>query len=64
MIPRLLAMQIQTHMHRKRAIVVLGPRQVGKTTLMESRFSHSSPEVRWYNAEEPGTNDLFKDPSA
>jgi uncharacterized protein len=44
--------------------VVLGPRQVGKTTLMQSLFDPKSPEVRWYNGEEPSTQELFNDPSA
>lgn len=44
--------------------MVLGPRQVGKTTLVESLFNRSSSDVRWYNAEEPGTQDLFREPSA
>ncbi len=31
---------------------------------MESLFNPTSPEVRWYNGEEPGTQELFRDPSA
>lgn len=64
MIPRLLTQRIQAFKGRKRALVVLGPRRVGKTTLMASLFDPRFPGIRWYNGEEPGTQDLFKNPSA
>ena len=64
MIPRALAKRILTFLHRQKAIVVLGPRQVGKTTLMKTLFDPRSPDVRWYNGEEPGTQELFNEPSA
>lgn len=52
MIPRLLEDRIKDRLHRKKAIVVLGPRQVGKTTLMEKLFPPSDRKVRWFSGDE------------
>ncbi|MDQ3003323.1 MAG: ATP-binding protein [Fibrobacterota bacterium] len=59
MIPRQLESVIKSHLHQKRAIVVLGPRRVGKTTLMQTLFDPARPEVRWFNGEEVDTRQKF-----
>lgn len=41
------------------AIIVLGPRQVGKTTLMKSLFTFDSKQVKWFSGDDPDTRELF-----
>ena len=63
MIPRLLENRIRESLHWKTAIVVLGPRQVGKTTLMRKIFDPAVPGVKWFNGEMSAHRALFADPS-
>lgn len=48
----------------KKALIILGPRQVGKTTLLEKLFPPSQPGIRWFNGEDSETRTLFDNPSA
>ncbi len=64
MIPRSIEPRIRSFLNRKKAIVVLGPRQVGKTTLMRHLFDPQATDIRWYNGEEPQTQELFSDLAA
>ncbi len=56
MIPRRIESLVQGYLgeftpEKRRAIVVLGPRQVGKTTLMQKLFNPTRPDVKWINGE-------------
>ncbi len=63
MIPRKLEKLILDRFGKK-AVVVIGPRQVGKTTLLEKMFPPGKKGIRWFNGEDSETRDLFKNPSA
>jgi uncharacterized protein len=51
MIARLLQNEIGASLHQNRAVLLLGARQVGKTTLM-SAFTKGKAGVMWLNADE------------
>ena len=62
MIERLLQNQIQKRMEDSKAIIVLGPRQVGKTTLLHTLFS--SKNALWLNGDDSDTRSLLENPNA
>lgn len=62
MIERLLQNQIQKRMKDSKAIIVLGPRQVGKTTLLHTLFS--SKNTLWLNGDDSDTRSLLENPNA
>ena len=53
MIERLLTDQIRQRFGRKKAILLLGPRQTGKTTLAKSFMAEYSGKALYLNADEP-----------
>ncbi len=58
MIPRRIESLIQLYLgyftpDKRRALVILGPRKVGKTTLMEKLFPPTRTDVKWFNGEVP-----------
>ncbi|MBN1761430.1 MAG: ATP-binding protein [Chitinispirillaceae bacterium] len=59
MIPRKTADIIKARLGRGKAIIVLGPRQVGKTTLMKSLFPQSQEGTRWFVGDDSDTRTLF-----
>jgi predicted AAA+ superfamily ATPase len=58
MIERILEKQILAKINTNKAIILLGSRQVGKTTLLKSLFENSS-ETIWLNADEPDIQAIF-----
>ncbi|MEE9438866.1 MAG: ATP-binding protein [Saprospiraceae bacterium] len=58
MIDRILAKKITKHLDDNKAIVVLGARQIGKTTLFE-QLSNNKTNVLWLNADNLETRNLF-----
>ncbi len=52
MITRILSSQIQQKLGSGKAIILIGPRQVGKTTLLKNTFSIGS-KVLWLDGDEP-----------
>jgi len=58
MIERILEQQILAKINTNKAIILLGSRQVGKTTLLKSLFENSS-ETIWLNADEPDIQAIF-----
>ena len=58
MIERILEKQILAKINTNKAIILLGSRQVGKTTLLKSLFDNSS-ETIWLNADEPDIQAIF-----
>jgi len=63
MIPRLTETNIKTKPGGGKAIILLGARQTGKTTLL-NRISENLSEVLWLNANEPNVTALFYAPSS
>jgi hypothetical protein len=63
MIHRLLEKTIEDKLFQKKAIIVLGPRQVGKTTLLKYIFENRE-DVLWLNGDELDVQSLFSNLSA
>jgi predicted AAA+ superfamily ATPase len=63
MIQRLLEHIIQSRLHSGKAILLLGPRQVGKTTLLKKIFPMQE-DVLWLEGDEKDVQDLFEYASA
>ena len=63
MIERTLADTIRDKLGQGKAIVLMGPRQVGKTTLLRQLFGGSN-DVMWLNGDEQDTRSLMDDASA
>jgi predicted AAA+ superfamily ATPase len=63
MIERILAKIIQEQLYTGKVIVLLGARQVGKTTLLKALFD-DLPDVLWMNGDELDIQALFENISA
>jgi len=63
MIQRHLEKSIKKMLRSKKVIILLGARQVGKTTLLKGLFEHEK-DAEWLNGDEQSTNDFFKEVSA
>ncbi|PIP53617.1 MAG: ATPase [Bacteroidetes bacterium CG23_combo_of_CG06-09_8_20_14_all_32_9] len=63
MIERIVSAQIKNNLFKGKAIILLGPRQVGKTTLLKNVFSTSN-DVLWLNADNIEVQELLEVPSA
>lgn len=62
MIQRYLENVIRQHMDSKKAVVIMGARQVGKTTLIKSMFANES--AIWLNGDDPQHRSLLDNLSA
>jgi predicted AAA+ superfamily ATPase len=63
MIVRSLEKMISAKLFQKKAIIIMGPRQVGKTTLLHQLFPVPS-DVIWLNGDEIDVQNIFKEVSA
>jgi len=63
MIQRELEREIRARMGERKAVIIMGPRQVGKSTLFHSIFDHEDG-VLWLNADNGAECDLLRDASA
>ncbi|MBU6158920.1 MAG: ATP-binding protein [Bacteroidetes bacterium] len=63
MIRRALEHTIRSRLHSGKAILLMGPRQVGKTTLLKKLFPLQE-EVLWLEGDEKDVQDLFENASA
>lgn len=63
MIRRTISDAILQHLFKGKAIIILGPRQVGKTTLLKE-LSRSWNELLWINADNIADRELFNNPSS
>ena len=59
MIERFLEEKIKTKLYSGKAVVLLGARQVGKTTLLRTLFG-STEDTLWLNGDEPDVRALFE----
>ncbi|MFZ4056633.1 MAG: ATP-binding protein [Ferruginibacter sp.] len=64
MIPRIIEHSIQNDLFKGRAIVITGPRQVGKTTLLEQLKATNQVKTLWLNCDEPDVRLLLEDASS
>lgn len=53
MIPRLLSAKLQPFLGRKKALIIIGPRQVGKTTLIRTLTQISGINPLWLSGDDP-----------
>ncbi|MBK8490240.1 MAG: ATP-binding protein [Saprospirales bacterium] len=60
MISRLQEDNIRTLLGNGKAIIVIGPRQVGKTTLVQQITEKLAPNVLWLTGDNPATRSLFE----
>jgi uncharacterized protein len=58
---RLIKPFITKWMFKKKAIVITGARQVGKTTLVQNIIAETEKPALYLNADEPGVRQLFSD---
>ena len=59
-----LASHIQDRFFKGKAIILLGPRQSGKTTLIKAVLEHSGEKYLLLNADEPDVRDLLDHPTS
>ncbi len=62
MINRILQTTLKKKLKDQKAVIVLGPRQVGKTTLLAELFS--SPDTLWLNGDDSDTRAILESPNA
>ena len=63
MIKRTLETTIQSRLFKNKAIILMGPRQVGKTTLIKTLFNDRD-DILWLNGDEQDVRDLFENISS
>ncbi|MBU2525249.1 MAG: ATP-binding protein [Bacteroidetes bacterium] len=63
MVLRHLESTIRNKLFQKKAILIMGPRQVGKTTLLKKIF-HQNTDTLWLNGDETDIQQLFENISA
>ncbi|MGX1023446.1 ATP-binding protein [Psychroflexus sp. MBR-150] len=61
MIKRTIAENIKTKLNRGKAIIIVGPRQVGKTTLIKELISHE--DFLFFDGDDPATRTLLDTPN-
>lgn len=59
MVNRTLQAKLQSQLFKGKVILILGPRQVGKTTLVRSVVSSYSGKSLWLNADEPDVREAL-----
>jgi len=64
MIPRQLDILVQERMDDKKAIIIFGPRQSGKTTLLKKIVNRDSSNVLWWNGDETDIRQMLKNPTS
>ena len=64
MIERLLKNLIEKRLYRNKAIIVIGPRQVGKTTLLKMLVSDTKNKVLEWNCDEPDVRRKLTEPTS
>ena len=64
MITRELASLIREKRDDRKVIIILGPRQSGKTTLLKMLFENSADRVIWLNGDDAEVRQRFENPSS
>lgn len=60
MIQRIISRKLEEKLFKGKAIIIVGARQVGKTTLLQKLFK-GNEDVLWINGDEPDIQSLFSD---
>ena len=63
MIARQIEIKLIEKLHKGKSIILLGPRQVGKTTLLQEMVK-KMPDTLWFNADEYDVQELFESPNS
>lgn len=64
MINREIAIRISQRLSDKKAIILLGPRQVGKSTLLREISNDLVAPITWWNGDDADIRDLLKSPTS
>lgn len=64
MIKRILEKTLQEKLFKSKAIIISGPRQVGKTTLVKSLVNSTGLPYLWFNGDEPSVPTIFQNISS
>jgi hypothetical protein len=64
MIERALKQNITQRLFKGKAIIILGPRQVGKTTLLKMIAKEFDEDILWLNGDETNDRNRFNEPSS
>jgi predicted AAA+ superfamily ATPase len=64
MIERVLKQKINERLFKGKAIIILGPRQIGKTTLLKMIAKDFHEEILWLNGDETNDRNRFNEPSS
>lgn len=64
MISRFCQKQVEAHLNDTKAIILLGPRQAGKSTLLEQMESEFSKPVLWWNGDEADIRSELERPTS
>ena len=64
MIERLLRNLIEKRLYRNKAIIIVGPRQVGKTTLLRMLVADTQRKVLMWNCDEPDVRRKLAEPTS
>ena len=59
MIERILEAKIRSQLFKRKAIVIIGPRQSGKTTLLRKLYQDFQSQASFYNCDETEIGRLF-----
>ncbi|MDQ7065365.1 MAG: ATP-binding protein [candidate division KSB1 bacterium] len=59
MIQRILTERMRQHLFKGKAIILMGARQVGKTTLLQALINQMDEPVLWLNADEPDIREML-----
>jgi predicted AAA+ superfamily ATPase len=64
MIHRSIEKRLSTYLFKGKVIILLGPRQVGKTTLLKKISVESGTDTLWLNGDESDIRELFEKPTS
>jgi len=64
MISRAISNSIQNHLKDEKAIILLGPRQVGKSTLLQQLSSKFAQPVMWWNGDDADIRTILSNTTA
>lgn len=64
MIQRVLKDRLLSRMKDNKVLILLGPRQAGKTTILQMLAAELPQEIRWWNGDEPDHRIQLRNPSS
>ena len=59
LVPRKLTEHLKEHLHSGKVVILFGPRQCGKTTLLRDMTDHLDENILWLNGDEPDIRQVF-----